>query len=68
VHARGIELHDAVRIRQAAVADAVVERIELHDVDSRDESVEHIRTLRDQGPRFFDARHVAAILESIAVR
>ena len=42
VHAARIELDDAVGVRQPAVADAVVGRIELDDVDAGDERVEDV--------------------------
>jgi len=42
VHDRGVELHDAVRVGQAAVSDAVVVGIELDDVDARDDGVEDV--------------------------
>ena len=42
VHARGVELHDAFGVRQAAVADARVLGIELDDVDAGDERVEDV--------------------------
>ena len=33
MHARGVELHYAVRVRQTAVTDTVVEWIELDDIE-----------------------------------
>ena len=46
VHAAGVELHDAVGVRQAAVADARLLGIELDDVDAGDQRVEHVLALR----------------------
>ena len=51
VHAARVELHDAVGVRQAAVADAVVLRIELDDVDAGDQRVEDVRALRRSSRR-----------------
>ncbi len=45
VHAARVELHDAVGIRQPAVADAGVGRIELAEVDAGDQRVEHVAAL-----------------------
>jgi hypothetical protein len=69
VHATGIELHHAVRVRQTAVADAVIKRIELDDVHARDERVEHVRAARGHHREgLLDAGHVAAVFEFVAVR
>ena len=46
VHAAGIELDDAVGVRQTAPADAVSVGIELDDVDAGDERVEHVGARR----------------------
>src|SRR5688572_5618926 len=67
VHAAGIKLHRAVRVRQAAVADAVIERIELDNVYARDQRVEHISSLRHHGEGLLDTGNVASILELIAI-
>ena len=67
VHAAGIELHDAVRIRQAAVADARLFGIELDDIDARDQCIEHVAPLRHHRKRLLDARHLTAVLELVAV-
>ena len=72
VHAARVELHDAVGIRQAAVADAVVLRIELDDVDAGDEGVEHVflarAAARHQVERALDRRLRPAVLVAVAVR
>src|SRR5262245_47126966 len=67
MHDGRIELDHAVSIRQAAVADPVVEWIELNDVEARDHRVEHIRTGSDHLKSFLYGGDVAAILEAIAV-
>src|SRR5204863_1676805 len=68
VHATGVGLDHAVRVRQAAVADASIERIELDDVHSLDQGVEHISvSLRHHGEGLLDAGHRAAVFELIAV-
>jgi hypothetical protein len=67
VHARGIELHDTLGVRQSAVADAGVLRIELENVDAGDQRVEHVRAARDHGEGPFDRRLRAAVLVTVAV-
>ena len=68
MHATGIELHDPIRVRQSAVADAGIERIELHDVYPCDQRVEHIGILvRHHGEGLLDTCHVASILELVAI-
>ena len=42
VHAAGVELHDAVGVGQAAVADAGLLGVELDDVHAGDHRVEHV--------------------------
>ena len=65
VHAAGVELHHSIRIRQAAVADAVVEAIELDDVDAGNQRVEHVGAARHHRECLLDARLHSAVLESI---
>src|SRR5688500_17024735 len=42
VHDARVELYDSVGVRESSVTDAVVERIELHDIDPRDQRVEDV--------------------------
>jgi hypothetical protein len=49
VHARRVELHHAVGIRQAAQAHAVVERIGLLDLDHLDHDVERVGARGEAG-------------------
>ena len=67
VHAAGVELHDAVGVRQAAVTHAVVERIELDDVDARDQRLEDVAARGHRGEGRLDAGLRPAILELVAV-
>ena len=60
-------MHDAFGVGKSAVADAVIQRIKLDDVDAGDDGVEHIGALRDQRPRCLDASHISAIFVAIAV-
>ena len=58
-----VELDDAVGVRQGAVADAGLERIELRDVHAGDERVEHVLALGDQPERTLHGVLRAAVLE-----
>jgi hypothetical protein len=60
-------LHDAVRIGQTSIADAVVCRIELDDLHAGDERIEHVIAARDAQPGFLDAGPRAAVAELVAV-
>ena len=51
VHAAGVELDDAVGVRQAAVADARIARVELDDGDAGDERLEHVGARARAGRR-----------------
>ena len=55
VHARGVELHDAVGVRQPAVADARVLGIELAQVDAGDQRVEDVLAFGDHAEGHLDA-------------
>jgi hypothetical protein len=68
VHARGVELHDAVGVGQAAVADAGVGRVEFVEVDARDHGVEHVGALGHHLKGLLDGGQVAAVLVAVAVR
>src|SRR5687767_138701 len=67
VHDGGVELDHAVGIRQTAITDAVVGRIELDDIYTCDHRVEHIRTAGDHRERLHHRRHVPAILKPVPV-
>ena len=68
VHAAGVELDDAVGVRQPAVADAVSSGIELDDVDACDRARrEHPSPPRHQAEGLLDAGLGAAVLVEIAV-
>jgi hypothetical protein len=67
VHAAGVELHDAVGVRQPAVADVHLGRVELDDVDARDQRLEHVLALRDPLPGLLDAAARPAVLVLVAV-
>ena len=67
VHAARVELHDAVGVRQPAVADAAFGRIELADVDAGDQRVEHVGALGDHVERLLHADFGAAVLVDVAV-
>ena len=47
VHAAGVELDDAVRVGESAIADPHLGRVVLGDVHARDEGVEHVLALDD---------------------
>ncbi len=68
MHHRRVELHNSVRVRQTAEADTVIKRIQFDDVHALDNGVQHIVAFRNHRVRFLHARHVAAILEPIAIR
>ena len=59
---RRVELHDAVGVRQAAVAHARVLGIELDDVDAGDEGVEDVLAFGHHRERRLDAGLRAAVL------
>jgi hypothetical protein len=67
VHAAGVELDHAVGVRQAAVADAGIERIELYDVDAGDQRLEHVGATRHHGEGGLHARPGAAVLVDVTV-
>ena len=67
VHAARIQLDDTLRVRQTAVTDARVRRIELDDVDAGDERVEDVPAGGHRRKREFDGRLRAAVLEAVAV-
>jgi hypothetical protein len=67
VHAGGVELHDAVRVGQTAVAHAGVRGVQLDDVDASDQGIEHIAARRHHGERLLDAGLRASVLELVAV-
>jgi len=61
-------LHDAVRIRQTAVADARVSRVEFHDVDAGDQGVEDVFAACHHVERGLDTRLRAAVLVRVPIR
>src|SRR4029079_17172651 len=67
VHAARIELHNAVGVRQAAITDAVVFGIALHDVYACDERIEHVGAAGQESKGLFTARRGTAVLETVAV-
>jgi hypothetical protein len=67
VHARRVELDDAVGVRQPAVADARIFGIELDDVDARDQRIEDVLAFRHHAEGRLDTGLRAAILEAVAV-
>src|SRR5258705_3725612 len=48
VHARGFELYDTRRVRQAAITDGVIVGIELLDLHALDDRVERVGALHEQ--------------------
>src|SRR4029079_8073205 len=62
-----VELNDSVCMGKPAVADTVVERIELDDVDARDNCVEHVLAARDHGEGFLDGSLRAAVPVAVTV-
>src|ERR1044072_3251297 len=67
MHDGRIELDHTVSIRQAAVADAVIEWVELDDVDACNDCVENVRTGSDHLKSFLNGSDVAAVFEAVAV-
>ena len=67
MHAAGIELHDAVGVRNAAVADAILQRIELDDVDAGDQRVENILAFGHETKSSLDTRLRSTVLVLVAV-
>ena len=63
VHARRVELHDAVGVRQPAIPHGVVVRVELLDLHALDRGVERVRALHQHverllhGAQAVGARH-----------
>jgi hypothetical protein len=66
VHARRVELDDPVGVGQRAVADAGFERIELGDVDARDQGIEHVLAFGDQAESAADGILRAAVRELVS--
>src|SRR5215831_228469 len=67
VHTTRVELNDAFCIWQSAIADAVVERIELDDIDAGNQRVENVRAADHLLKGSFDAGHSSAVLEFIPI-
>jgi hypothetical protein len=67
VHHRRVELDHPLGIRQAAIPDARVGRIELDDVHAGDQRIEYVLPFRDPLECGLDARLVAAVLELMSV-
>src|SRR5215213_100854 len=67
VHNGRVELNYAFGIRQAAVADAIIERVELDYVHARKQGIEHVHAARHHRECRLDAREVAAVLEAVAI-
>mgnify|MGYP007096667216 CR=1 FL=1 len=70
VHAAGIQLNDAIRIRSTAITDARIFGVEFHDIDPSNRSVEHIVSRHDLVEGRLDATLAAAVpySESVARR
>src|SRR6185503_10174412 len=68
MHARGVELDHSVSVGQTAIADTIVQRIELHDIDARDHRIEHVRAAGDHGESLLHGGYSATVFEAIAVR
>jgi hypothetical protein len=54
-------------VRQSAIPDAVIERVEFVDVHSGDERIEHVFAAHDPVEGALDARLRAPVLELVAV-
>lgn len=67
VHHGGVQRHHAVGVRQAAVADAVVLRVQLVEVDAGDDGVERVGAARHPRERGLNGRHRAAVAVLVAV-
>ena len=67
VHARRVELYDALRVWQAAPADAGLVRIELDDGDARDQRVEDVGAAGHHRERLRHARDAVGVFRSVAV-
>src|SRR5205814_8916545 len=67
VHARRVELYDALRVWQAAPADAGLVRIELDDGDARDQRVEDVGAAGHHLERLRHARDAVGVFRSVAV-
>src|SRR4029450_9978873 len=67
VHATGIELDDSVGVRQASIANARVFGVPFDDVHAGDHGIKRIGAAIQQSKRLFDARPIAAVLESVTV-
>src|SRR3990170_6157312 len=67
MHAAGVELHNTVGVRQAAVAHAGVLRIKFVDVDTRNQGVESIGPGRQTSERLLHARCSAAVPKAVSV-
>ena len=67
VHAAGIELDDAVGVRQAAEPDARVGRVQFAEIDAGDQGVEHVRPAGHQGERLRHTGDVAPVPVDVPV-
>src|SRR6266478_5667063 len=67
MHARGIKLHDAVRVRQTTVANTIVERIFFNYVHTGNDRFEHVVATRNHRESLLYAGNIAAILKFVSV-
>jgi hypothetical protein len=67
VHAACIELHDSISVRETSEPDARIFRIELDDIDARDESVQDITAACKAPECFLNTGCVAAVLVSVSI-
>jgi hypothetical protein len=67
VHAAGVELHDAVGIGEATIADARILRVKLVEVDGSNHRIEHVLARHHLLEGDLDPGVLAAILVAVAV-
>ena len=67
VHAAGIQLDDAVSVRQAPETDARIFRIAFDDIDACNHGIERVGSADEQPKGLLDAGSIATVLELVPV-
>ena len=67
MHATGIELHHAISVRQPAVTNTCIFRIQLDDIDTGNQGIEDVLAFGHALERRLDAGYVSTVLHRDAI-